>query len=72
MEMAQVTGTESDTRIMSPLMTYDEAARYLRISRSYIRQLGSRGEIPRIKIGGRVLFTKEMLDKWVAEHRTDR
>jgi Helix-turn-helix domain len=45
----------------SPLLTREEAARYLRIG---VRTL-ARQKIEPIRIGGRVFFTKEILDAWL-------
>ncbi len=51
-------------------MTYlstREAADYLRRTPASIRNLVLRRQIPFRKVGGRLLFIKEELDKWVQE-----
>jgi len=47
-------------------MTFDAAAEYLGISKSYLYKLTSRGQIPHYKPYGRkIYFDKVSLDKWV-------
>lgn len=48
------------------LMTIEEAARFLRLSK---RTLYLRKEIPRIREGHRILFLKEDLETWILAHR---
>ena len=48
-----------------PLLTVDEAVEYLRISKNTLYGYTSKGCIPRIKQGKRVLFRKSQLDAWL-------
>jgi excisionase family DNA binding protein len=51
-------------------MSLDEAAAYLRVSRSYLYRLTSRSQIPHYKPGGkRIYFLKTDLDKWILGKR---
>jgi excisionase family DNA binding protein len=47
------------------LMTLDETAQYLRISPHTVGQYAREGRIPCVKIGRRVLYDKQALDKWL-------
>ncbi|MBE2216406.1 MAG: helix-turn-helix domain-containing protein [Opitutaceae bacterium] len=44
-------------------LTKKEAAVYLRITERHLENLVSRGRIPRAKLGRRVLFLREELDR---------
>ena len=47
-------------------MTFDAAAEYLGISKSYLYKLTSGGKIPHFKpYGKKIYFDKVSLDKWV-------
>jgi excisionase family DNA binding protein len=48
------------------LLTIEEAARFLRLSK---RTLYLRKEIPRVREGHRILFLKEDLEAWILAHR---
>lgn len=56
---------------MEELLTTKEVARLLRLNEKKVYQLIQGGEIPHIKIGGKWLFPKKDLLKWVKE-RTER
>ena len=47
------------------LLSVKEASLYLGISTWTIRSLGWNGEIPEVKIGRRVLFDREDLDRFI-------
>ena len=58
----------------SPLMTMDEAAAFLRVSRaSLYEQTRNRARIrqakplPHIRIGKRIIFRRESLEQWLKE-----
>ncbi len=55
----------------SPIMTPKEAAKYLGLHLVTVYRLVKKGELPGAKLGGQWRFTKELLDKWLAE-RTNR
>lgn len=48
-------------------MTYNEAAEYLRYSRSKLERLVQKRAIPSILVDGRRTFRKATLDAWLAE-----
>ena len=50
------------------LISYKEAARYLRISEVYLRRLKAQGRVPYVPVGLRgVRFRLSSLNKWVEE-----
>ena len=57
----------------SPLLTLQEAARYLRIEERCMRSIRQRGEIPVVRVGhkrGRILFHRSDLDAYI-ENRVE-
>jgi excisionase family DNA binding protein len=50
------------------LMSVQEAATYLSISLSWLRQALARGEFPMVKIGSRTLLRKSVLDAYITQH----
>lgn len=52
----------------SPWMSADRAAEYLDVPKKRIQNLTSAGRIPHHKEGGRVLYRRDELDAWLAEH----
>lgn len=57
--------TADNGRRPEPLMTYDEAAEYLRLSPGTLRNKVSEGTIPFVKPGGSVRFRRAELDRWM-------
>ncbi|WP_083786709.1 helix-turn-helix domain-containing protein [Methylobacterium nodulans] len=51
----------------SGAVSVDEAAEYLRISRASIWRLLKRGELPRVRIGGRTVIRRIDLDAFLAK-----
>ncbi len=52
------------------VLTFDEAALYTGLSKSYLYKLTSTGGIPCYKPGGKVLyFNKTELDEWMLQNR---
>lgn len=49
-------------------MTKAQAAEYLTVSQRNIDYMRTRGEIPYIKMGGRVMFDRVKLDKIMQAH----
>lgn len=47
------------------LLSYKEAARFLRISEPYLRRLKQKGKVPFVKIGRSVRFRLSSLNSWV-------
>jgi excisionase family DNA binding protein len=54
--------------IVSPLLTYQEAANYLRISLATIDRMVRAGEISSVLIRGRRLFRIRDLDDYIRSH----
>ncbi|ADK81288.1 helix-turn-helix domain-containing protein [Sediminispirochaeta smaragdinae] len=48
-------------------MNQTEAAKYLHVSPSYVSNLTRQKMIPHKRIGGKVIYTKELLDRWILE-----
>ena len=51
------------------LLTPEEAAKILRISESTIRQKAQKGEIGKVKLGGKLLFSPVDLQLYIAKSR---
>ena len=49
----------------TPLITLQEAAKYLQISNMTLYRLAKKKQIPAIRVGGRWRFKKEMIDAWM-------
>lgn len=56
----------SAKQINSPLLTIPEAADYLRIKRTKLYNLVADGELFPVRIGDRVLFSRQELDRYIA------
>ncbi len=50
---------------MSEILTVDELAEYLKMSRAKIYQMAQRGELPAAKIGAHLRFRKDIIDNWL-------
>jgi len=50
------------------LLTINEAAEYLTLSKDYLYRLTSLRKIPFVKIGSRVMFRSDKLQEWIEEH----
>jgi excisionase family DNA binding protein len=53
------------------LITVEEAARYLRISRGKAYSMAAAGELPTVKLGRSVRVRRDLLERWLDE-RTAR
>jgi excisionase family DNA binding protein len=51
---------------MRQLMTFEEAADYLRLSHSTLYRLVQKGKVPASKVGGAWRFKRQILDNWLA------
>jgi excisionase family DNA binding protein len=47
------------------VMTQKEAAKYLRLSQSYLSRMTTTGDIPHKKVGSKPLYVQEILDSWL-------
>ena len=52
---------------MGAVMTTEEAAAYLRVSRATVYRLARAGELPAVQIGGRWRFRRDLSDAWLRE-----
>jgi len=58
---------------MEKLMTVDQVAEYLRLSRQVVLRKARKGEIPAVKVGSRSYrFYKEQIDEWLRSRSTVR
>ncbi|SMG31655.1 helix-turn-helix domain-containing protein [Dethiosulfovibrio salsuginis] len=53
---------------MSEIMTIEELAVYLKISKSSMYKLCQEGKIPGNKVGRHWRFQREVIDSWLADH----
>ena len=54
------------------VLTIDELAEYLRISRSTLYKLAQEGRVPCQKVGRHWRFRKQAIDRWLGTAATDR
>ena len=47
------------------LLTIEEAARYLRLSRAKVYSMASRGDVPSVRMGRSVRIRRDRLDAWL-------
>ena len=50
------------------IMSARDLSKYLKINEKKIYKLVQESRLPHIKIGGKIAFTKEMIDKWILEN----
>ena len=53
------------------VLTIDELAHYLKISKSTLYKLAQNGGLPGIKVGRHWRFHKEAIDDWLKSHPDD-
>ena len=58
--------------LMTRLMTIDEIANYMRVSRFTVYRLAKCSSIPATKIGRQWRFQKEEIDRWMSEQSHSR
>ena len=64
--------SEGGDRINEPYLTHAEAAQRARMSPSSLYERNKQGDGPtRIKVGGRVLYRPEDVDRWLVAHIED-
>jgi excisionase family DNA binding protein len=56
---------------LPPVLTIEEASKYLRIPLSSLYKLAQDGNIPCQKVGRHWRFRKETIDHWLDERSTD-
>lgn len=52
------------------VLTIDELAKYLKISRSTLYKLAQEGKLPSQKVGRHWRFHRAAVDRWLMEHRS--
>ena len=52
---------------MNDILSLNELAEYLRVSKSTLYQLSEAGKIPSFKVGKQLRFRKNAIDKWIAK-----
>ncbi len=66
--MADIKNHNQSGMLIDNLMNYKQAAQYLSLSESYLRQLKSQGTLPYVLIGSRsIRFRRSSLDQWAQE-----
>ncbi len=50
------------------VLTIDELAAYLKLSKSTLYHLARRGDVPGQKVGRHWRFHKDAIDKWLGQH----
>jgi len=55
----------AENPILAQIMTTREVAEYLKLHKITITNHAAKGLIPGIKIGGRWLFDKQAIDRWI-------
>lgn len=54
---------------MDDILTLEELAEYLKISKPTLYKLVENGKIPALKLANQWRFKKEDIDKWLERHR---
>ncbi len=52
---------------MNDILSLNELAEYLRVSKSTLYQLSEGGKIPSFKVGKQLRFRKNAIDKWISK-----
>ncbi len=60
------------TENQDSVLTIDELAVYLKISKSTLYKLAQRGEVPGQKVGKHWRFRKETIDRWFEKSEPDK
>lgn len=71
-EIKEITDLVIDKTLFSTkeVLTAEETARYMGISKSYLYKLTSKGEIPHYKPMGKMcFFNREEVEKWLQSNR---
>lgn len=57
---------------MNKLLSVKEVAEYLNVKPVTVRRRANSGEIPSIRIGNRIRFHKQQIDRWLLKHSKGR
>ena len=52
------------------ILSARDLSKYLKINEKKIYKLAQESKLPYTKIGGKIAFTKELIDKWILENTT--
>ena len=55
------------TEHLDKVLTIEELAAYLKISKSSLYKLAQKGEVPGQKVGKHWRFRRDIIDQWLAE-----
>jgi excisionase family DNA binding protein len=61
--------THSQAALSRPLMTVDDAARFLSVSRRQLYYLLEREGLPAVRVGTRLRFSPSELEQYLERHR---
>lgn len=65
----RVSALEKQLYILKKIFSFEEASKFLNLSRSYLYQLTSKGLIPHYKPQGKMLyFEREELESWLLQN----
>ena len=56
---------------MGPLLTVKEASEFTRLKPKTLYAYAERRIIPHVKLGSRLFFTKEKLERWIEDHSVE-
>ena len=62
---AMAVGTRSRPSVETEVLTLEEVARYLRLSKKTIYKMARRGELPAFKAGNHWRLTRPELEEWI-------
>jgi excisionase family DNA binding protein len=52
-------------QVSEPLWTLDDMVQFLRISKTTLFRMVKKGEVPHVRIGRKIYFVKDAVQKWV-------
>lgn len=62
-------GNSDKVAPMEKLMTLEEVAEYLRLSKGTVYRMANSGKIPASKVGNQWRFRKEDVDQWLEQNK---
>jgi excisionase family DNA binding protein len=57
--------------MFAQMMTVDQVAAWLRLSKSSVYRLAAEGQIPSVKVGGSLRFDGDQVARWLADDERD-
>ncbi len=65
----RVSALEKHLYVFKKILSFEEASKFLNLSKSYLYQLTSKGVIPHYKPQGKMIyFEKELLEEWLRQN----